>query len=330
MYKLSIVLPTYNRKQQLMQVIDGLESQTFNKDDFEVIIVSDGSTDGTHQCMEQLKTPLNLSWFKQTNQGVAATRNHGFAKARGEIILFIDDDVVPDKDLLTQHYQTHLEAGMLKNLVVIGPMLSPPNHQYKPWVEWEQSMLYKQYDSINRGDWEPTARQFYTGNSSIHLTFLKDSGGFDATFLRAEDIELAFRLAEKGAKFVFNNKAIGYHYAQRSYASWANIPYSYGCNDVIFTVQHGQTWLIPTVMEEYGERHLFIRLMNKLCMDRALISNMLQSIFRVTANTSHAIGLKSISRASYSFIFNIRHYQGMSDQLGGRTRFFQLLALHGR
>ena len=329
MFKLSVILPTYNRKQQLLQVIDGLENQTFNRSEFEVIVVSDGSTDGTHDCLDQLKTNLNFRWLQQANQGAAATRNNGISHATGEIVLFIDDDVVPDTELLTQHYSSHQNAGFPEDLIVIGPMLTPPDYRYEPWVEWEQEMLYKQYEAMNRGDWAPTARQFYTGNSSIPLPYLKESGGFDANFLRAEDVELAFRLADKGAKFAFNKNAIGYHYARRSYASWENIPYQYGRNDVIFTQEKGQSWLVPKIMEEYQGRHLFIRSLNALCLDRAIISHPTQSIFRFIANLSHSAGLKPIARAGYSLIFNIRHYQGMSDQLGGRNRFFELLAQYG-
>jgi len=326
MYKISVVLPTYNRKLQLKEVLHGLEHQTFSKNDFEVIVVSDGSTDGTHEFLAEFETSLNLTWTKQENSGAAATRNNGLNRAQGELVLFIDDDVVPHKALLEQHYQSHLSAGMPQDLVVIGPMLTPQNHKYEPWVEWEQEMLYKQYEAMDRGDWAPTARQFYTGNSSIPRTYIQASGGFDESFLRAEDVELAFRLADKGATFAFNKDAIGYHYARRSYTSWANIPYSYGRNDVIFTEERGQTWLVPTIMKEYKGRHTLIRRLNQICLDRAIISNPIQLLSRAIAQISHSIGLKSISRAGFSLIFNIRHYQGMSDQLGGRARFFQLLS----
>ena len=58
-------------------------------------------------------------------------------------------------------------------------------------------------------------------------------GGFDASFRRAEDVELAYRLAKQGLRFLFNPKAIGYHVAERSFNSWIAIPYAYGRNYVI-------------------------------------------------------------------------------------------------
>ena len=74
-------------------------------------------------------------------------------------------------------------------MVVIGPMLNPLNYKMSPWVRWEQDQLAKQYHAMNMGSWEPTARQFYTGNTSLERTWLIDSGGFDPSFRHAEDVE---------------------------------------------------------------------------------------------------------------------------------------------
>ncbi len=325
MLQLSVVLPTYNRKAQLMKVIEGLEKQTFAKEKFEVVVVSDGSTDDTNDYLSHLSTPLNLKPVFQENQGVAATRNRGVESASAPLILFIDDDVVPHPDLLKQHIETHEQAGKPTKMIVIGPMLNPPNFAYKPWVEWEQRMLYKQYDAMDRGDWAPTARQFYTGNCSLHREYFKQFGGFNASFKRAEDVELAYRMADDGAMFIYNNQAIGYHYASRSYESWKNTPYAYGRNDVIFNNNHGQSWLVPTIMKEYGGRNALIRFVNRLCLDRSNLSQFVQTLFFTLAQLAYRLGLKSFYIAGFSLIFNIRHYQGMSDELGGRQKFFQLL-----
>ena len=60
-----------------------------------MIVVSDGSTDGTDEYLADIETPLNLRFLVQQNSGPAAARNNGFRSARGEDVLFIDDDVVP-------------------------------------------------------------------------------------------------------------------------------------------------------------------------------------------------------------------------------------------
>ena len=128
MVTFSVVIPTYNRKAQLIKVIEGLENQSFPKKDFEVIIISDGSIDGTNEYLKNLESDLNLKAVFQQNKGVAATRNNGVANATGKLILFIDDDVVPHQDLLLEHFKAHQKHGLKENVIVIGPMLNPPNH----------------------------------------------------------------------------------------------------------------------------------------------------------------------------------------------------------
>ena len=316
--KLSVVLPTYNRLGQLKDVLAGLETQTVSLDTFEVVVVSDGSSDGTNDYLTTVETPLQLNPILQQNQGVAVARNRGIREARAEIILFVDDDVVPTPALIEEHLSKHVNDYT----VVLGPMLTPPDFKMKPWVAWEQAMLMKQYDDMLEGKWAPTARQFYTGNTSIYRKHLVKAGGFDPAFRRAEDVELAYRLSEMGLEFVFNYDAVGYHYADRSFQSWLAIPYAYGRNDVIFCNEKGQSWLLPTIWREFHGRHSLIRSLAKTCLDRKSISNMALFAMNQVASFGHQTGISVLPRFAYSGIFNLRHYQGVADELGGRAHFF--------
>lgn len=316
----SIVIPTYNRLSRLRQVIAAVERQEFPLDQAEVVIVSDGSTDGTHEYLAGLQTPLNLRFIPQANGGPAAARNNGFRSARGEYVLFIDDDVVPGPRLVAEHMR--LQAGR-DNLVVLGPMLNPPDFALSPWVAWEQAMLEKQYDAMLRGDWPATARQFYTGNTSLPRQVLVESGGFDERFRRAEDIELAYRLEQQGVEFAFTMAAVGHHYAERSFASWLQTPYAYGRSDIIFSRER-QERLLSFVREEFLNRNALTRLMVRACLDRPRASGALLAIARPLADQSYRMGGggRRVARAAYSAIFNLRYYQGVADELGGRDNFF--------
>ncbi len=320
----SVVLPTYNRLHQLKRVLEGLEEQTYPKQKFEVVVVSDGSSDGTNEFLRLKKTPLQLTSVLQANQGVAVARNEGVAQAQGKLILFIDDDVVPVPRLISEHLRTH-EAEGNSELVVLGPMLTPLDTTLSPWTQWEQDMLVKQYEAMAAGEWEPTARQFYTGNSSLPRSLVVESGGFDPAFRRAEDVELAYRMDKRGARFVFNPQAVGYHYVERSFSSWLATPYAYGRNDVIFSQQRGQDWLLPTVYKEYETRHKLIKQLVKLCLDRPLLSRLAIAKLRLAAAL-----LPSVSRLAFSGIFNLRYYQGLADELNGRAIFYEELAKHNR
>ena len=89
-------------------------------------------------------------------------------------------------------------------------------------------MLAEQYSQVSAGRMQMTARNFFTGNTSLARRHLIASGGFDPTFQRAEDVELRYRLNLLGLQFLFNSDAIGYHYAERRFSSWLRPPICMG------------------------------------------------------------------------------------------------------
>jgi GT2 family glycosyltransferase len=320
MQTLSIVIPTFNRLKCLQRTLAALEQQTYPHSEFEIIVVSDGSSDGTDDYLREAEHRLAIIPVFQANGGVATARNHGIQLAQGEWILFIDDDVVGAPNLVEEHLTTQRKNN--NDAIVLGPLLIPLDTKLSPWVLWEQLMLNKQYDDMIAGHWVPTARQFYTGNVSLRREHLLQAGGFDPAFRRAEDVELGYRLAAMGLRFVFNPQAKTYHYAERSFQSWLQTPYTYGRNDVIFTRQKGQTWLLPQILREYHHRKALIRAMTHLCLDRPQLTKVMVNLLRNLAICADSIHLDAITRMAYSGIFNLRHYQGIADELGGRQAFF--------
>jgi glycosyltransferase involved in cell wall biosynthesis len=316
----SIVIPTHNRIERLKRVLAALERQNYDQDNFEVIVVSDGSSDGTNEYLSALTTPLCFHTVVQPNQGVAVARNSGVRHATGDLVLFIDDDVVPAPQLIAEHVRIH--TTHTDDVIVLGPMLTPDDFPMSRWVRWEQAMLTKQYDAMLAGQYTPTARQFYTGNTSLARTHLLASGGFDENFRRAEDVELAYRLAKRGLQFVFNPDAIGYHYAERSFRSWMEIPYVYGRNDVIFTRDKQQDWLLPEVFNEFHDRNVLVQLLVRLCLDRDTLSKSTVAWLKGISYLADRLGLEWLVQTTHSGIFNLRYYQGVAHEMGGRQRFF--------
>src|SRR5262245_25867711 len=90
---LSIVVPTYNRRAGIERFLRALEEQTFPATRFEVVVVDDGSTDGTDAALAAMQTPYRLRVLHQENAGPAAARNAGLREAQGRLIVFLDDDV---------------------------------------------------------------------------------------------------------------------------------------------------------------------------------------------------------------------------------------------
>ena len=178
---ISVIVPTYNRRERLHRTLSGLAQQQLDGVTFETIVVSDGSTDDTDEYLESSSVPIDVVALRQENSGPAAARTRGIRAARGELCVFIDDDIVPDPRLLVSHYEAHQESS--GSLVTIGPMLTPTDAKLNPWVDWEQRMLYKQYDALRDKSMQTTSRQFYTGNTAIRREHLVAAGGFDESFL---------------------------------------------------------------------------------------------------------------------------------------------------
>src|SRR5512135_207487 len=104
---LSVIICTYNRSGFLKLVLDSLTRQTVSKNDYEIIIVDDGSSDDTREIVQNFKPLLPLRYFYQRNAGLAAAKNHGIFASGGQIVLFLDDDDVAMPTLLEEHIRTH-------------------------------------------------------------------------------------------------------------------------------------------------------------------------------------------------------------------------------
>jgi glycosyltransferase involved in cell wall biosynthesis len=124
----SVVIPTYNRKESLRETLRSLAQQTWPADRFEVIVVDDGSTDGTEEIVEDA-FPLTLRYFRQSNQGSAAARNTGAEQATGNVLIFLDDDMLVEPEyvagLIEEHRNYPRIVGMGTELPYIPPDATP-------------------------------------------------------------------------------------------------------------------------------------------------------------------------------------------------------------
>ncbi len=227
--KLSIIIPTYNNRQRLEMTLAYMEKQDLNKNIFEVILVNDGSNDGTTEYLESYRTNLNLTVINQINMGQAKARNNALARAEGEVVLFIDDDVLGDCDFIRNHYECHLQSQE-SNLVVVGRIKNIPFSQYimaMHTIKNEKGALCSSLDQFVQKDVYLNIREhiwnskldyvswlgFTTANVSLRRKSILDAGGFDENFIGwgPEDVELGYRLKSNGASFVFHSEIVNYH-----------------------------------------------------------------------------------------------------------------------
>lgn len=321
----SVVIPTFNRRDRLHRVLRSLARQDTDRR-FEVLVASDGSSDGTDEYLRSSEVPLDVVALSQTNQGPAAARNLGVEHATGELVVFVDDDVVAEPGLLRAHLAAHARRG--DRTVVIGPMLNPPDHAMSPWIAWEQEMLAKQYRAMDRGDYTATARQFYTGNASLRLEHLRSVGGFDTAFRRAEDVELAFRLDDLGLEFHYEREAVGLHYAERSYEAWLRTAYDYGRNDIVFARDLGRDWIFGFIRDSFRWRHPIGRqLINRCVRSDSLRTRIVDTLERRIGGAGDGPGGRT-QRYALSAIYGIEYHRGVADELGSLEAFSHLIE-HG-
>ena len=118
MVRISVIIPTYNRCQILTECIQALLHQSVPRDEYEILVVNDGSEDRTRQLMSKvLSENENTFYFEQSNKGPAMAKNLGVRHARGRQVLFIGDDIIASEDLLNSHLKL-LESQ--ENIAVLG------------------------------------------------------------------------------------------------------------------------------------------------------------------------------------------------------------------
>jgi glycosyltransferase involved in cell wall biosynthesis len=320
----SVIVPTHNRVGSVLRLLDSLSRQEMPAGDFEVIVVDDGSTDSTWKALVDLETPYALRILRQRNQGPAVARNAAIREAKGETIVFLDDDVVAAPDLLSRHLDAQAET--LGGCVAIGVMAMDEGRRVSPWVDWELRSLRRQYDRMLNHEYEPTPRQFYTANASAPRRALMDAGLFDPFFRRSEDIELAHRLMKHGLRFRFLSDAIIHHDPQRPFSAWKRMVRAFGYYDVIMWRKEGDDYLQRRVRYEYSVRKRPVQLLARLLAGRRRLVWTFITSAALAARFAAAVRPGRLDRIGFSAVYNVLYWQGVCEAMGSRR---ELLASVG-
>jgi glycosyltransferase involved in cell wall biosynthesis len=208
--RFSIVIPTYERRALVAANVATLARQEF-AEPFEVIVVVDGSTDGTAAALRKLDVPFPLRIVEQANGGSASARNHGARLARGELLLFLDDDMEAHPRLLAEHERSHRAgAEAVLGHLPVHPQ-SPPGlltERVAAWTDERTKRLSEPGAALRLDD-------MLTGQLSVGRALFERLEGFDAGFRQRttssnEDIDFGQRLLQGGHRAVFNPSAISW------------------------------------------------------------------------------------------------------------------------
>jgi glycosyltransferase involved in cell wall biosynthesis len=207
--KVSVIIPTLNRADLLATTIDKIANQSLSRDLYEILVVDNGSTDHTRSVLDQKsKIYPNLRSFSQLKRGAAPTRNVGIRNAKGETVVFIDDDIFAENDLLEAHLKYHRQH---KRTSLIGAVTAPWRTSSDPFLRYlRDRKIFNPY-SITGGPLDFSC--YHTGNVSTPRAILVEAGGFNEEFYiyGMEDIELGYRLEKLGCRMVHGLEARAEH-----------------------------------------------------------------------------------------------------------------------
>ncbi len=209
--RISVILPSFNQGHILLRVLDNLAKQNINRSILEVIIVDDGSEDNTKMIVSQYlkRNSLRCRYLQQKNAGAAAARNRGAKAAKGDILLFLDADVIPDVNTIREHLEFHY-VYYRKTDVALGRVEMSPELRTRNQIRQNETRMKFDIHEITAIPWY----LFRSNNISFKRDFFIESGGFDDTMGAAscEDTELAFRLHDRHMFLFYIGYALAYHY----------------------------------------------------------------------------------------------------------------------
>lgn len=312
----SVIIPTHNRSRSLGHVLESLSKRRREVVSLEVVVVDDGSTDGTLDLLRGRDWGLDLKVVSQAQSGVAVARNHGARVASAPILVFIDDDIAPAAGFLTAHLDALWETT---DGVSIGRLAPSDDPEANPpgWWRWLEWQFDKQYSEIERGARRLDGLSLYSGNFSLSAELFWRTGGFDESVRYCEDADLGLRLQQAGADFVLAPGAVGHHSGYRSFQSWRDSAYRGGYWDSEQMLKMRKVFSLADLVRDFNQRHPLLQRVAGLVLDRPRLFGATIAAMRGFAVVAGALRQRSLERYAYGGIYDLTYWHGLCDGLGG-------------
>ncbi|MFA4989828.1 MAG: glycosyltransferase [Candidatus Omnitrophota bacterium] len=325
--KISVIIPAYNSSSSLVKTVESIFNQSYPKDEFEVIVVDDGSTDATKEDMERLRRQdkYNLGYCYQKNRGPAAARNLGIKNSRGEIIVFIDADCIADRSWLKEisgGYNDQRLAGIggVIKAVPSGSIVS----RYCAYIKMNEKPKRDKTGIV----------YLITANASFRKSCLDSIGGFDQRYNSpgGEDPDLCYRLRKEGYYFKYNPKAVVFNPHKNSFKELAGTYFNYGRGESFLALRKTSRWRLSDITGWkwvfYFSKIIFKAIL--MAMEDAIdsILRLLKVPFRILTYYSQGLSLKeSLSYALLDYLKDFSFQQGcLMGYLEGKFKGFSKLS----
>jgi GT2 family glycosyltransferase len=210
-HQLSIAIPTLGRPELLVRVLDRLDDQTAPADSFEVIVAADAK----ERQLEALDRAVADRGYRArrlqaSRPGASSARNEAWRAATAPLVLFLDDDVLPEPGLVAEHLEWHRRHPG-EEIGVLGNVRWSDELRVTPFMRWLEDGI--QFDYVNIDGDEAGWGRFYTANVSVKRSLIERVEGFEEEALPFgyEDLDLALRMHEHGFRLLYNRSAVAEH-----------------------------------------------------------------------------------------------------------------------
>ncbi len=211
----SVLVPTRNRPDTLPSVLGALAAQDVGGLDPELVVVDNGSETSTRDATARLLVdfPWPARLVDEPAAGVAAARNAAVASAGHDILVFLNDDVVPASTTWLRGHVARLTSAEDDRTVVLGPVTWHPDVPLTPVMAWlEASGKSHSYDRVRKGESPPG--ELYANNLSLWRSPFEAAGGFDPRFTSYgwQEYDLALRMGDGGLRIAFDDTLGAWHH----------------------------------------------------------------------------------------------------------------------
>ena len=219
----SLIIPVYNRPQELDELLACIQLQEFR--DFEVVVIEDGSTDDAAQIIEKYKESFDLAYYVKENGGQGFARNYAFERAKGDFFIILDSDA-----LLEPTYLNEVDKAIkADNLDLFGG----PDKDHPSFSPIQKAISYSMTSFLTtggiRGKEKNIGGQFHprSFNMGISRKVYETTGGFKITRM-GEDIEFSIRCISMGFKSGLIPKAFIFHKRRTDFRQFYNQLHFFG------------------------------------------------------------------------------------------------------
>jgi GT2 family glycosyltransferase len=219
----SVVIPTFERPKELAACLQSLTALDYDRASFEVLVVDDGSGTPLEAVVARVEDSLDVTLLRQKNAGPAAARNTGASRAKGDYLVFIDDDCAPAADYLSR---MAARLAIAPDCMIGGRTVNAlGDNVYSTAHQTLTDYLYNYYNA------DPHHGRFLTSNNMVVPTHVfRAMNGFDTGFMLAafEDREICERFVRSGRRIIYASEAIVYHSHRMTFRRYWRQHFTYG------------------------------------------------------------------------------------------------------